>query len=82
MGTDFTQEGPLEFTTAGAAVMTIRDRRGEYVDDGHVLPPDADGPAQIMVGDRKYTVSAAWALARALDLMVSNARGLNGDRFG
>lgn len=79
MGADM--PGAVDFTTAGAAMMSVRDRRGDFIEDAHVIPPDADGPATIMVGDRRYTVEAAWALARALDLMVANARGLNGNRF-
>jgi hypothetical protein len=68
-----------DFTPAGAMMLTLSRRRVRK--EGHVEPPDVDGPALVCFEDEVMTADDADEVSDALHRLAANARGLNGDRF-
>jgi len=68
-----------EFTPAGAMMLEVSRRRVHK--EGHVAPPDADGPALVFFEDEVMTADDADEVSDALHRLAANARGLNQGRF-
>jgi hypothetical protein len=68
-----------DFTSAGAMMLAVLSRRVRK--EGHVEPPDVDGPALVFFEDELFTADEADEMSDALHRLAVNARGLNRGRF-
>ena len=68
-----------DFTPTGAMMLELTSRRLHK--EGHVVPPDADGPAFVIVEDEEMTADDADELSEFLHRLAVNARALNRGRF-